>query len=76
MIFADFDMLHSNIKGINAPIVSKKLEKSHEKFDFPDYLVNRGEADIFFPTNFKLLKQMYKEVIPIIFKFFIIFNKV
>jgi hypothetical protein len=53
-------MLHSNIKGINAPIVSKKLEKSHEKFDYPDYLVNRGEADIFFPTDFRLLKHMYK----------------
>ena len=64
-IMADFDMLsakESAIQGINAPIVSKKLEKSHEKHDFKSYLVPRGEADIFFPTNFQLLKHMYKKV--------------
>ena len=31
LILADFDRLGSKIEGINAPIVSKKLEKSHEK---------------------------------------------
>jgi hypothetical protein len=48
--------------GINAPVVSQKLTKAHEKRDFKDYLVQRGEADIFFPTNFRLLRQMYKKV--------------
>lgn len=41
---ADFDNLGSKVEGINAPIVSKKLEKSHEKFDFDSYLVKRGEV--------------------------------
>ena len=39
---ADFDNLGSCIEGINAPIVSKKLEKSHEKVDYDSYFVDRG----------------------------------
>ena len=31
------------------------MRESHENKDFKDYLVERGEADIFFPTNFSLL---------------------
>lgn len=65
LIMSDFDMLktkESVKEGINAPIVSKKLEKSHEKYDFQSYLVKRGEADIFFPTNFLLLSHMYSEI--------------
>ena len=45
---ADFDNLGSPIEGINAPIVSKKLAKSHEKLDYPSYLVDRGEVQIRF----------------------------
>lgn len=65
LIIADFDLLPSETKskkGINAPIVSKKLRKSHEKQDFDSYLVEKGEADIFFPTNFSFLQYMYKEI--------------
>jgi hypothetical protein len=52
----------NNREVINAPIVSKKLKKAHEKKDFDSYLVDQGEADIFFPTNFELLKKMYSGV--------------
>ncbi|KRX04263.1 hypothetical protein PPERSA_11387 [Pseudocohnilembus persalinus] len=65
LIVADFDLLRNSesaLQGINAPIVSKKGAKSHEKQDYKDYLVKRGEADIFFPTDFRLLQSMYKEV--------------
>ena len=65
IIIADFDSLKSEknmIQAVNAPIVSKKLKKSHEKYDFDTYLVKQGEADIFFPTNFYLLKNMYLEI--------------
>ncbi|KAL4445616.1 hypothetical protein ABPG74_006167 [Tetrahymena malaccensis] len=65
VIFADFDMLktaESAKMGINAPIVSQKLSKSHEKKDFSTYLVQRGQADIFFPTDFRLLSHLYKQV--------------
>jgi hypothetical protein len=68
LIAADFDNLGSKLEGINAPIVSKKLNKSHEKYDFNSYLVERGsvnyflklffnfKADIFFPTDFYLFE--------------------
>ena len=49
---SDFDSLASSISGINAPIVSRKGEKSADKKDYSTYLVDRGEADIFFPVNF------------------------
>lgn len=65
VIFADFDMLKTSESakmGINAPVVSQKLSKSHEKKDFPTYLVNRGEADIFFPTDFRILSHIYTHV--------------
>jgi len=65
LILADFDLLknsESAKQGINSPIVSKKLEKSAEKLDFDSYLVKRGEADIFFPTNFRYLKHAYKKI--------------
>jgi hypothetical protein len=55
LIIADFDMLKGSSSakiGINAPVVSQKLTGSHEKRDFENYLVKRGEADIFFPTDF------------------------
>eukprot|EP01015_Nassula_variabilis_P005975 TRINITY_DN1453_c0_g1_i7.p3 TRINITY_DN1453_c0_g1~~TRINITY_DN1453_c0_g1_i7.p3 ORF type:complete len:103 (+),score=9.49 TRINITY_DN1453_c0_g1_i7:188-496(+) len=64
-IMADFDMLReaeSALTGILAPVVSHKLDKSHEKRDYPTYLVPRGDADIFFPTDFQLLKSMYKSM--------------
>lgn len=65
VIFADFDMLKTSESakmGINAPVVSQKQEKSHEKRDFATYLVKRGQADIFFPTDFRLLQHIYQKI--------------
>lgn len=73
LVLADFDTLHNiftqegnkliNIfRGTGAPIVSWKLKRAHEKKDFPDYLVERGEADIFFPTNFRFMRYLHKKV--------------
>jgi hypothetical protein len=65
LIVGDFDMLRTSdsaLQGIHAPIVSRKMRESHEKKDYKDYLVERGEADIFFPTNFNLLQKMYKNI--------------
>eukprot|EP00742_Colponemidia_sp_Colp-10_P001435 GILJ01001544.1.p1 GENE.GILJ01001544.1~~GILJ01001544.1.p1 ORF type:complete len:412 (+),score=59.00 GILJ01001544.1:95-1330(+) len=63
LIFADFDELPTTgINGRNAPIVSRKGAKPEETFDYDTYLVPRGSADIFFPTDFELLKLMYQNV--------------
>ncbi len=62
-VMSDFDLLRnspSNKIGFNAPTVSTKLEESDAKEDFSNYLVPRGKADIFFPTDFRLLKAMYQ----------------
>lgn len=40
--------------------MSLKGRKPDEKKDFSTYLVDRGAADIFFPTNFELLRIMYE----------------
>jgi hypothetical protein len=59
LVISDFDSLPSQISGVNAPIVSHKGKQSHEKIYYGTYLVDRGSADIFFPTNFDLLRLMY-----------------
>ena len=59
---SDFDMLRESPSagsGFNAPTVSTKLEASDAKQDYDSYLVPRGAADIFFPTNFRLLRLMH-----------------
>lgn len=64
-IFSDFDLLRESpfsLAGVNAPTVSTKLENSSEKKDYDSYLVDRGAADIFFPTDFRLLKLMYEDI--------------
>lgn len=65
LIASDFDQLlesDSALTGVFAPTVSTKLEKSDEKRDYENYLVDRGAADIFFPTDFRLLRAMYERV--------------
>lgn len=60
-MLADFDLLQSSGSskiGLLAPTVSKKLEGSDEKLDFKDHLVQRGDADIFFPTDFRMISEM------------------
>lgn len=64
-IFSDFDILRDSVSsdiGINAPTVSTKLEESDAKKDYKDYLVPRGSADIFFPTNFRFLSSMHRRI--------------
>lgn len=63
LVISDFDHLVTPIPGINAPIVSKKGFKSEEKKDYDSYLVERGEADIFFPVDFRLLAKMHSSVL-------------
>lgn len=60
---SDFDSLVSNIPGVNAPIVSFKGDKSHAKKDFDTYLIERGQADIFFPVNFELARLMHQTIL-------------
>jgi hypothetical protein len=62
LVISDFDFLATSVPGINAPIVSRKGLKSSDKKDYDTYLVQRGEADIFFPIDFNFLQLIYKEI--------------
>eukprot|EP00241_Pyramimonas_parkeae_P001559 CAMPEP_0114269190 /NCGR_PEP_ID=MMETSP0058-20121206/26452_1 /TAXON_ID=36894 /ORGANISM="Pyramimonas parkeae, CCMP726" /LENGTH=470 /DNA_ID=CAMNT_0001387603 /DNA_START=70 /DNA_END=1483 /DNA_ORIENTATION=+ len=58
LIAADFNHLPDvSIPGKNAPLVASKRDgRTH---DYSTYLVPRGDADIFFPTDFDSLKRIY-----------------
>ena len=62
-VISDFDHLITSVPGLNAPIVSRKGFKSEEKKDYNTYLIERGEAEIFFPVDFNLLAQMHRSII-------------
>jgi hypothetical protein len=61
MILADFDsfLTDDKIKGINAPLVTDKLEGPTEWENYENYLIPRGAADICFPSDFHYLQHAY-----------------
>mmetsp|Transcript_29139 Transcript_29139/g.40539 ORF Transcript_29139/g.40539 Transcript_29139/m.40539 type:complete len:193 (+) Transcript_29139:1-579(+) len=67
LLLADFDLLPGRVSdAINAPVVAQKIaddpnRRGHTR-DMDTYLVEQGTADIFFPTDFNLLKHMYIEI--------------
>lgn len=57
LIASDFSYLPDvSIPGERAPLVSTK--KDGNSLDYSSYLEAKGDADIFFPTNFWLLERM------------------
>lgn len=58
LLLADFSALpqKATIEGVFAPIVASK----NPDIDHDSYLITPGKSDIFFPTDFELLKKMYK----------------
>jgi hypothetical protein len=71
LLLADFDRFpppilspNSNAScrdliAFNAPLVSALVPTSDGMADMPTYLVKEGSADIFFPSDFALLKKVY-----------------
>lgn len=60
LICADFTMLPATdiqIPGTNAPIVSSTVDGRNE--DYSTYLLPAGTADIFFPSNFVALRDLW-----------------
>ncbi|KAK5673517.1 hypothetical protein QVD99_000957 [Batrachochytrium dendrobatidis] len=60
LVVADFDQLPDSIAGVDAPVVQTRYQGSMVACS--TYLVQPGWFDIFFPTNFELLKRVYREV--------------
>lgn len=57
LILADFDcfwepMKKDSIKGLNAPLVSHKMCIPTEVEIFNTLMIERGQADIYFPSDF------------------------
>ncbi|KAI8899628.1 S-adenosyl-L-methionine-dependent methyltransferase [Globomyces pollinis-pini] len=57
LLISDFSYLPDTIPGINAPVVQTRYKKT--MVPCSTYLVQPGWFDIFFPTDFGLLNELY-----------------
>jgi hypothetical protein len=57
LCLSDFHVLPDTIEGVDAPVVQTRYQGS--MIPCSTYLVQPGWFDIFFPTNFELMQQMY-----------------
>ncbi len=62
IIMSDFDSLPNAILGKNAPVVQTRYRNL--MVPCRTYLVQPGYFDIFFPTNFQMLKKIYSSLDP------------
>ncbi|EIM20154.1 DUF185-domain-containing protein [Wallemia mellicola CBS 633.66] len=60
LIASDFHSLPESIPGINSPVVQTRL--NGEMIPVDTFLVQPGYFDIFFPTDFGLLAELYNKV--------------
>ena len=58
LLLSDFDRLPTSCEGVDAPIVQTR--QRHTPVPCSTYLVSRGWFDIFFPTNFELMQDIYR----------------
>ena len=60
LIVADFNSLPSSdtVSGLNAPVVQTRYERRNVQVSTP--FVHQGYFDIFFPTDFGLMEDMYR----------------
>ncbi|GAA5949057.1 hypothetical protein JCM3765_003997 [Sporobolomyces pararoseus] len=57
VLMSDFDRLPDAVAGVNAPVVQTRYQG--ETVPCTTYLVQPGFFDIFFPTDFEALREMY-----------------
>lgn len=60
LLLSDFSALPDTIAGINAPVVQTRYQG--QMIPVSTYMVAPGYFDIFFPTDFNLLADMYQAV--------------
>lgn len=60
LIISDFYKLPDTIRGIDAPVVQTRYEDT--MVPCSTFMVSPGWFDIFFPTNFELLRDIYRLV--------------
>jgi len=58
LLLSDFSSLPDTIAGVNAPVVQTRFQNT--TVPCSTVLVRQGYFDIFFPTNFECLRDMYE----------------
>ena len=58
LVLSDFTSLLDSVPGINAPVVQTRYQRRTIPVTTP--FVHQGYFDIFFPTNFELMEDMYR----------------
>lgn len=61
LLLSDFSSLPDTIPGVNAPVVQTRYQ--HNTIPCANLLVQPGAFDIFFPTNFERLRDMYEHTL-------------
>lgn len=61
LLLSDFSSLPDTIAGYNAPVVQTRYQNT--TIPCETLLVRQGYFDIFFPTNFERLRDMYEHII-------------
>jgi hypothetical protein len=61
LLLSDFSSLPETIPGVNAPVVQTRYKNT--TVPCTTLLVKQGYFDIFFPTNFERLRDMYEHVL-------------
>ncbi|KAJ7576917.1 S-adenosyl-L-methionine-dependent methyltransferase [Mycena floridula] len=61
LLLSDFSFLPDTIPGANAPVVQTRHR--HQTIPCSNLLVKQGAFDIFFPTNFERLRDMYEHTL-------------
>ncbi|KAI0352162.1 DUF185-domain-containing protein [Trametes cingulata] len=61
LLLSDFSSLPDTIPGINAPVVQTRYQNT--TVPCTTFLVKQGYFDIFFPTNFEKLRDMYEHIL-------------
>lgn len=61
LLLSDFSSLPDTIPGINAPVVQTRFR--NVTVPCTKLFVRRGYFDIFFPTNFEQLRDMYEHIL-------------
>lgn len=60
LVLSDFDALPDALEGVDAPVVQTRFKRT--MIPVTNYRVLQGFFDIFFPTNFELLRDVYGAV--------------
>ena len=60
LLLSDFNQLPDAVPGLNAPVVQTRYQRRNVQVSTP--FVHQGYFDIFFPTDFTLLEDIYRAV--------------